>query len=236
MRKTKNKFFSIITSVFIFSITFSCVEQTKKSDPYSSSGEEVKAPEQIVSLEQAKKMYDTYTERRAPLIQKYEDSINMGRSEFDVARYTYYDYKTIKQYLAYVEQEAALAGVEISTLRFYFSNYPDEPTFEDGRRVIHPRQNSFFILPTLQKDGEEFGFYTADSDQEGRRNAVLISGQLKEYAVLEINDKAEENKKSYAGFVPLSASFNVTGTNLNYFQGKKSLILNEGSSAPPPNN
>ncbi len=236
MTKIKRKFSSCLSAIFILSLSISCNEDIKKSDSDSSSGKEVRPPKQIVSLEQAKKMYDTYTERRVPLIQKYEDSINMGRSEFDVARYTYYDYKTIKHYLAYVEQEATLAGVEISTLRFYFSNYPDEPTFQDGRKVIHPRQNSFFILPTLQKDGEEFGFYTTDSDQEGVRNAILISGQLKEYAALEINDNAEENKKSYAGFVPLSASLNVTGTNLNYFQGKKSLILNEGSSAPPPNN
>lgn len=236
MIKAKNKFLNLLTSVYILSFTFSCVEQTKNSDRNSSSEQEVKAPEQIVSLEQAKKMYNTYTDRRASLIQKYEDSINMGQSKFDVARYTYYDYKTIKQYLAYVEQEAASAGVEISTLRFYFSNYPDEPTFQDGRKVIHPRQNSLFILPTLQKDGEEFGFYTVDSDQEGRRNAVLISGQLQEYDVAEINHTAQENKKSYAGFVPLSVNLNLSKINLNYFQGKRSLILNEGGSAPPPNN
>ena len=122
--------------VFIFSLS-SCGDGKQK--PKAEEKPEVQAPAQIVQIDQAKSMYDNYSVRRVPMIQHYEDSINRGDGDgkkkqqkmknqeatlkpFDVARFVAYDYKTIKQYMDYIEQEADAAGVEISTLRLYFSN------------------------------------------------------------------------------------------------------------------
>ena len=58
-------------------------------------------------------------------------------------------------------KEADKAGVEVESLRFYFSNLPNEQNYPNGREVVHPRQNGIFILPTVHNEerNEEYGFY-----------------------------------------------------------------------------
>ena len=171
-----------------------------------------------------------YSERRVSMIQHFEDSVNISKrdtAKFDVARYTYYDYKTIKQYLAYIEQEAAKAGVEISTLRFYYSNYPDEKTFADGTPVVHPRQNSIFIIPTLNQDGEEFAFLTQETGKPAQKSAVLLNGQLEYYDEGKTGMYSDDETKSYAGF-----SISSPPTPVMFNNG--STVLNHGGAAPPP--
>jgi hypothetical protein len=205
----------LVVGVAISLIVYSCTEQPPKV---------VKAPGKIIPVAEAKQMYDNYTVRRVPLIQHYEDSINNYETTFDVARYTYYDYATIKNYLAFIEQEAKLANVEISTLRFYFSNYPDTTTFKDGKRILHPRQDSFFIEPTITKGDREYGFYTAEGEN-GQRIPVLLTDQLEE--VSPRTGLREDGQKSHASFVPAS---------LYALKAEQSLILNEGNGVPPPYN
>ena len=193
----------------------------------------VKAPEQIISVDQARAMYKNYSERRSPLISRYEDSVNVSKrdtAKFDVARYVYYDYATIKQYLSYIEQEAKAAGVSISTLRIYLANYPDQETFPDGRPVKHPRQNSVMMLPTLNQGGDEYGFYIGQ-DAEGKPVAMLLDGQLQPYSPDGMGSTGTAATKSYAGMLPAP----MAAPNAS-FQGGKSTILNEGNGAPPPFN
>ncbi len=227
------KNFKKLFSLLLFSATLmllSCGEQGKEVK--TSQKMEVEPPEQIISVEEAQMMYKNYTDRRVPLIQKYEDSVNMSHKDttkFDVARYTYYDYRTIKQYLEYIEQEAAKAGVEISTLRFYYSNYPNEDTFPDGTKVIHPRQNSFFIQPTLNEKGEEFGFYTEDSGDGGTKRAVLLNGQMEIYGPNGVGIRVGNTSRSHAGFTAGNSSAPAASGFAN-----GSLVLNHGGAAPPP--
>ncbi len=228
MKKSKKVIFLFLFSAAL--IFQSCGERTTEAN--NTKQAEVDPPRQIISIEEAQGMYKNYTERRVPLIQKYEDSVNMSQrdtSKFDVARYTYYDYKTIKQYLEYIEQEAAKAGVEISTLRFYYSNYPDKGTFPDGSEVVHPRQNSFFIQPTLQENGEEFGFYTEEGGEGGKKRAVLLNGQMEIFGPDGVGIRVGNNTKAYAGFIAGSPAPTAAST---YSNG--SLVLNHGGAAPPP--
>jgi hypothetical protein len=217
--------------LFTIALLFlSCGERSREEGPAKKT--EVEPPEQVISLEEAQMMYKNYGERRVPLIQKYEDSVTMSQKntgKFDVARYTYYDYKTIKQYLEYIEQEAAKAGVEISTLRFYYSNYPNEAVFPDGSKVIHPRQNSFFIQPTLNENGEEYGFYTEASGEGEKKRAVLLNGRMELFGPDGVGIRVGHGSKSYAGFISGSTATTATST---YSNG--SLILNHGGAAPPP--
>lgn len=218
----------ILTS---FLLVAGCGERTKTPYEDTTSKGAVEAPDQIISMEEAKMFYENYTARRASLIKKFEDSLNVSKrdtAKFDVARYTYYDYKTIKQYIAYIEQEAEKAGVEISTLRFYYSNYPDKGTFSNGKQIDHPRQNSIFILPTLNQEGDEYGFYTQEDGQGGSR-AVLFNYELDELNPKEMGMKGTTEGKSYAGFM----SGNNTISSPAIFSGG-SLVLNQGGAAPPP--
>lgn len=223
-------FASLIGLILLLSL-HSCKEQDRQKEQ-SEETSEVRAPEQIISVAQAKTMYDQYSKRRAPLILRYEDSITKGEREFDVARYTYYDYKTIKQYLAYIEQEAENAGVEIASLRFYFSNYPDQETFENGKKVVHPRQNSIFLMPTVQSEGQDYGFYIQEG--ESGSEVVLLNGKLEPYQQKGMGLNKKGTYHNEAGFAPKLHAVS-TGAPSNV-QGDKSLILNEGNSAPPPYN
>ncbi len=209
----------------------------------------VDAPKQIIAVDEAKGFYDDYSKRRVPLIQRYEDSINRARAndkmqqmrqqedaskaqaeaepaQFDVARYVYYDYATIKQYLEYIEQEAKLANVEISTLRLYFSNYPDDPQF------VHPRQNSIMLSPTLKKGDKDYLFFIGES--EGKAEAVLLDNAFGPMKADGMGDGSTRDGKSYASFVP-SLSTNHPNPAMP-LQGGKSLTLNRGNGVPPPNN
>lgn len=203
---------------------------------------EVLAPKQIVQIPEAKKAYDTYGERRVALIQKYEDSINRNhknsKSEdnaadkpFDVGRFVYYDYKTIKQYLAFIEQEAKEANVEISTLRFYFSNYPDEAFFPGTKDSIkHPRQNSILISPTYNDGKRDYLFYIAQGAQGAEAVPLNDSfGSIKGFGTTK-----NINTKAYASIIP---NLKTTTTLPTYnLQRGTSLTMNRGTGVPPPKN
>ena len=238
MKKSAVLFGKILCIVLIIAIS-SCGDD--KTVPQEKEIE-VEAPVQIIQISDAKESYETYGKRRVPLIQKFEDSINRSRKSskaqndmdskiFDVGRFVYYDYETIKQYLAYIEQEAKKANVEISTLRFYFSNYPDETFFPGTKDSIkHPRQNSILISPTYNDGKREFLFYIA----QGAEGAEAIP----------LNDSFETAKgfgmhegiktKSYASIIPnMNSTVTLPSSNL---QGNTSLTLNRGTGVPPPKN
>lgn len=251
MIKAKKLIFSLLAlSIFVFSFT-NCTDKAEKGN-----APEVLAPAQIVPIAQAKKMYDNYSERRVSLIQHYEDSINRamgyGRiqqmkqdksgtkdtpeatdapAKFDVARYVSYDYETIKLYLAFVEQEAKKANVEVSTLRFYFSNYPDQPFF-DGTKdsILHPRQNSVMLSPTLKKGERDYLFYI--DGVEGQQQAVLLTDSFGE--VKGLGGIKDENNKSYASMLPAISSNNSITEVTTSFYAPTSLTMNRGQGAPPP--
>ncbi|WP_339708677.1 hypothetical protein [uncultured Kriegella sp.] len=224
-------------SVLFLSLTSSkCEDDNVVTDPNTNA----EPPKQIVTIEHAKEMYDSYGKHRVPLIQTYEDN---GRStdkteaqaeeatKFDVARYVYYDYDTIKQYLEYIEKEAAAADVEISQLRFYFSNYPDKDKFPDGRPVVHPKQNSVMISPTIKKGERDYIFYTADGEG-GKREAVLLSDNFDKYPNQETGYREEPSFRNEASVLPnLSVAHPKPAP---VFFGNKSVTMNEGNSAPPP--
>ena len=209
----------------------------------------MEAPEQLIGLDQARSMYKNYSERRAALIQKYEDSRNeytkddkmqqqkmeeaeAEKDSFDVARYVSYDFETIKQYIAYVEQETKKAGIEVSTLRFYFSNYPNKEKFEDGREIKHPRQNSIFLIPTLKKDGEEWAFFAEDVGT-AQQKVTILTGQLNDKTTNDTGMIRQETDKMHAGFMPKAMAAKSIAAAAAFGNGG-CCILNEGNSAPPP--
>ncbi len=204
MRNAKK--LTLISSLILFLLFLGCKEKEHQTEEPT-----VKPPEQIITVKEAQVMFDNYTNRRVPLIQTYEDSIN-PKEKFDVARYGYYDYKTIKNYIAFIEQEAKKANVEISTLRFYFSNYPNDTNLK------HPRQNSFFILPTTMVDGKEYGFSVL-SDDRGNYKAELLKNNF----IIEPPTITEE-----ASFLPKISFFKE--------DVEQSLIINESNISPPPYN
>ena len=132
--------------------------------------------------------------------------------------------ETIKQYIAYIEHEAKEANVDIKTLRFYLSNYPDSDKFPNGDMVKYPKRNSFFVVPTMAYEGKNVGFYLEEIDGV--------------YTALPINrNSLSEKEKNQTQDEP-QGSVNEAGlfisTNSATLSGSTSVILNDGGVAPPP--
>ncbi|PRX53911.1 hypothetical protein [Flagellimonas meridianipacifica] len=220
MKNTKKNGLLLVLGGLLL-IGTSCQERSKPSEePEQEEKETVKPPSDIISIEQSKSLYDNYTRNRIAPIMAFEKEMN-DDEEFEAARFVDFDYDTMKQYIAYVEQEAKKAKVDVSTFRLYFANYPNSEKFRDGKKVVHPRQNSIFILPTMMKNGQNMGFYIgADGQAQLIRNTV----KRNEQGYGGIQDKSQ---RSQASFVPsLSAPLSL--------QEELSLIMNHGSSGPPP--
>ena len=221
-------------------------------------GEPVAAPDQIIPIEEAEAMYKEYSKRRVPLIQKYEDSINgamydqdqgrrqekmkdgsdMGPKKFDVARYVHYDYQTLKRYMDYIEAQTTAAHEEISTIRFYFSEYPNEPTFPGTKDSIkHPRQNTLVITPAIKRKesgakNRDYIYYIDDSDPANPK-VVYLNDNFGPLMSTETGDANGGDDKSYASFLPNISTPNNSAA--RPFYDGTSVTMNRGGGAPPNN-
>lgn len=215
-----------IIAFFLFLLLVSCGEQSGTPPGEASEQQEmVKAPEGIISLEEARMDFELYSKRRAPLIQKYEDSLLRAEgvdSAFAVARYVAFDYADLKHYMQYIEQEAQKAGSDISSLRVYFGNNPE------GGRHVHPRQNTVFLVPAAQPDkerDEQFGLYIRPDGTAG-----YLSLDLQPWKGQGAGTNQDGMERSEASFLSLPAPTPAS------LQDGGSLIMNFGGSAPPPHN
>lgn len=252
MKNAKNTFFGM-AFMSILSLTLVNCTETK-----SDGEDKTKAspPAQIVTVEQAKLMYDTYGKRRVPIIQRYEDAIDsVERGEdakykqesldkktsgqqleekrkrpFDVTRYVSYEYDTIKKYIAYIEEEAERAGVKISTLRFYLSNYPEKDIFPKDT-AARARQNSVFITPTIKKGKRDYPYY-GEEGNDGSLKMILLNDTLTKSKTQLVSHLNKRDEKSLASFLPTLTSSEAPPAPL--FFASKSYTLNKGGGAPPP--
>jgi len=205
----------------IYLMFFSCQDPTTHTEPPY----EGPPKDHIISVDRAQEMYDAYSQRRVPIIKKYEDSIAADGSNFTPTRYAEYDLETIKQYIAYIEHEAKEAKVDIQTLRFYLSNYPDSDKFPNGDTVKYPKRNSFFVVPTMAYEGKNVGFYLEEID--GVYTALPINRNG-----LRGKDK-NQTQDEPQGSVN-EAGFFISTNSATLGSGTTSVILNDGGVAPPP--
>ncbi|HLT49967.1 hypothetical protein [Aequorivita nionensis] len=200
----------------------SCQDPTTHTEPPY----EGPPKDNIISVERAKEMYDAYSKRRVPIIQKYEDSIVSDGSIFEPTRYAEYDLATIKQYIAFIEHEAEQANVDINTLRFYLSNYPNSDKYPNGDAVKYPRRNSLFVVPTMEYEGKNVGFSIEEVD--GKYTAIPINRSVSSQERNQDKDQTDSiGQMNEAGFL-MSNNAAVQGG------GTTSLILNDSDLVPPP--
>lgn len=213
---------SVILSAALLSgslLLSGCGQQGGKNGEQESQTAQTEAtrPSAIIPLNQAQQSYRRYSARRVPIIRKYEDSVNLAmkaEKPFTAARYVAFDYKTLKDYITYIEQEAGKVNADITSLRVYFGNNAANPG------PMHPRQNTVMLVPAVKADpqsNEQWGLYI-NNGQAGYLSMDLRPTNPKEQ---------QTQQREEAGFLP---AFNLL------MQGDGSLILNEGSSAPPPYN
>jgi len=101
-------------------------------------GGPIAPPKTIIDVQEAEDMYHRYGKDIAPILEK-------NKSNFKATRSLSIDYKTLKDYIAFIEQEAAEANkTEITGLRIYFAKYEDSKN--DGRATV-------FLNPIMEYGG-----------------------------------------------------------------------------------
>ena len=97
----------------------------------------------IIKTEKAVEIYKNYGEQRLSLL---KDTLStLYGKDFKDTRRVWFDLKTLKNYIAYVEKKSAENDITPEGLQFYFSVYGDD----EGKQKNH---QTFFIAPTTKKD------------------------------------------------------------------------------------
>lgn len=202
-------------SVLSYSLT-SCKDNQNEEPQEEETAEVLRPSDQIISNKEAKILFDDYDKNIVSVLKSKDDN-------YKPVRFVEYNLKAIKQYIAYVEQEAKQANkTEVATLRFYYGKYPE------GERS---GKNTMFIVPTTKFKGVNYnqGFYI-EINKDGKKTAAPIIDSVREneqgMGVIE-----EKSEKSYASILPVSATTNSTKP--IYFSSH-SLTMNRGTAGPPP--
>lgn len=185
-------------------------------------------PDKIISVKQAKSMYDAYdiVEEAIKAVK-----VNADGSTYNPTRYVEYTFEEMKHYMAYIENEAKLAKVDIATLRIYFGAYPKDGTFTSGEQARYQNQESIFIVPTATYNGKEVGFYTSGDASSNERYPVYFS-EKNENELYSIDGK--DTGDTTSGSLKSEASMLSFYSNTLQDGDDRSLILNDGNVIPPP--
>jgi len=156
---------------------------TSCDEPCECEGDEAPilgAPSNIIPLASADSLYKNYGNSRVDLIELAENITEEGDTiPKEDARYkkatraVRLPYKQLKEYLAYIEQEADTAGVEIVELRVYFGKYNNsfiEKT-KKGRATVFLNPATEFTLADGKKDTVSYAIITGAN---GAKRAEMV--------------------------------------------------------------
>ncbi len=215
----------IITAIITAIIMYIILCKLKPDPPI------VDTPEEIISLEDAKELYTSYTKNRACIIKAYEakdstvtalcSSERKPDPNFVPSRAFDLDKKFLEQYIAYVNQVTP-DTVDITGYRLYLGNYPDKEKFEDGKPIPDPRRNTFFIAPTTLLENETRGFTFVDRNNDGINEILFLENEF-EYRTSTPNQSPSKVKINTASFFSFSSQSG----------GGQSTIANEVGGYPP---
>ncbi|NKI33080.1 hypothetical protein [Croceivirga thetidis] len=187
-----------------------CQEKPKESkdeEPMEET-EVLVTPKQIISIDQADSLFVNYKRRRANSIQKFEMGLqDEGDKPFEPTQFVTFNLEVVKNYIAYVEQEAYKAGTTVDSLRLYLGNYGNT---EKGWKK--KRRNTVFIVPAAEAEDGYGGIYIGEDGKAKLIRNLFNGGQ-------------EGEPRQKASLLP---SFNTS-----LYNGG-SLILNRGDAGPPP--
>jgi len=159
-------------------------------------------PEIIIPIADAEILYKDYKDNRVPLIEARQNTNDDGQRipERDAAyiRATQsltIDFEHLKDYIAFIEEEARKTSTSIKGLRIYLGRYPQSGRFPGGNPCKYPSSETVFINPTMEFKGEEVSFAIVTRNR-GDSSAVPV-GQIIDAA--ERGASMGENTQSLAG-------------------------------------
>jgi len=179
----------------------------------------VKAPSMIIPVQEAEDMYHRYKTDHISVIEKVTNvdenkkAISPGDEKYVRATTSIsFDYKELKNYLAFIEQEAKEANTDITALRVYFSKYAN--TQNDGRSTV-------FLNPTMKYGGPgitddvSFAIHT-----KGKTKIAIPVAECFKVPLIETKSLTEDKTESETKAIITT--------------GVQSLAGNRGGWRPPP--
>jgi len=186
----KNK----ITLILLFSLAIlhSCQEDNDLQS-VDEVADLVATPSKIISVEDAGKMYSEYGEKRANFLEKNLTE-KASTNPYMATRRVYINYTELKNYLAYIEQEAVDANVDIHSLGLYFSKYPDDGIMPSGKDISgREGTENLFINPLTLFSGSDYPTaYYIDNNIDGTKEAFSVR------SILDKDEKSKGDGKSMA--------------------------------------
>lgn len=170
------------------------------------------APNNIIPVAAADSLYENYGNSRVALIELAEnvtedgDTIPKDDANYkQTTRYVSFSFKEMKKYMAFIEQQADSANIEILQLRVYLGKYGKKVKNKDksNRGTVFFNPAAEFVTADGTKDTVSFAI---KKDAKGNFKAVTVGSVL--------NGSALNNKSG--------------GENI------QSLSENIGHEAPPP--
>ncbi len=166
-------------------LTFSCQEQQAKSEPLTEQLEMITAPENIISVQEAEMLFTNYKKNRISIIEEAENAnVEEDQEAYMATTSITFDFEMMKQYMAYIEQQAKTAQTNIKGLRVYFGQYGD------SKKAKYPKAETVFFNPTMMDGNDEVSFAIQELDEksvsvpvgkivnnrklEGRANLTLV--------------------------------------------------------------
>jgi hypothetical protein len=119
---------------------------------FSACEKIIDPPQQIISIEEANRFEEEFKNTRSAVL----DSA-LG---FQDTRDFWFSLDSLKQYIAYVEQQGELRGKKNLGIRIYYAAYPPNSNYPD------PGYATVFLVPTAQERGlsTQRGFLPIDED------------------------------------------------------------------------
>ncbi|WP_405325067.1 hypothetical protein [Leeuwenhoekiella sp. LLG6367-2.1] len=142
------------------------------------------APANIIPIAAADSLYKNYGNSRVALIELAEnlteegDTIPKEDANYKKAtRAVTMPYKQLKEYMAYIEQQADSANVDIVEMRIYFGKYKDtyKQKNKKGRATVFLNPATEFTLADGTKDTVSYAIVTG---VDGKKRAVMVGDVL----------------------------------------------------------
>ncbi|MET2983672.1 hypothetical protein [Aureibaculum conchae] len=197
--------YSFLLYLAATSLLISCQDQKPRHENQKPTKEMLA---HIIKTEKAVEIYKNYEEQRLNILKDTLQAIYKDEN-FNDTRRVWFDLKTLKNYIAYVEKRSAENDITPEGLQFYFSVYGDD----EGKQKNH---QTFFIAPTTENKGKQSGYTLETIDDKTQPlflKTILSSGRY---------TPSQNQQMDKAGFFSLTT-----------LDGDEGLLYNKSQGSPP---
>ncbi len=168
----------------------------------------------LIKLDEAVVLYKNYGEQRIAITRDTLQKL-YNDNKFKDTRTVWFDLKTIKEYITFIEKKSTENDIKPEGLKFYFSVYPNNTGLGDEKN-----HQTFFIAPTTTTKGNSRSGYTLV--QEGDEEKVVYLKDVLNHITRQTQQSKTVNKASFF--------------NTNSIVAGEGLLLNVGTGSPPNDN